>query len=775
MAKQYHRLSLGLVVVAVFAAAALTFVAAAAGGGGEERKPVGALTTPPVPADLFGPSNARTEDGKTIPSAEFFPAARCARCHQDSHEQWAESLHRNAGREPFYKESSDILQRTRGVEFTRHCESCHAPVALLSGALTKGSRESRAMDDEGVTCAVCHSITEVRLDGTGSYTIRRPALLEREDGTPVYGDVSDEAILADVPSHKRAMMRPVLKTPEFCASCHKSVSPPGLNNYKFIRGFSVYDEWQQSGASTEAVSPFYRKDRQVDCRSCHMPAVDASRDRAAKDGVIASHRWLGANTATPLFYGQKKQVEATIEFLKDKVLNVDIFAVRREATGEVFAALEQSADNRLGFEPGEELCAEVVIANRKAGHSFPPELRDMYEPWVEFEAVDASGKTVYHSGFVKADKTLDESAHVYKAVLLDPYSRPLTRHQVWLGTAKAYDNFINAGRSDIARFRFRVPAGAKEGGGVSLTLRARVNYRRFIQEYTDRVLERRNVKLDMPVVRMAESELRLTGVGDARALRTVKTSAARVSPPKPQARPAATTQQAKTQTPKELQARRWNDYSIGLLEQMQYGPASDAFRRASELNPSDSDLLVNASIAELRTEQYGLERGQIRKAAALLDAALKLNPADARVRFFRALVKRADGRPREAAEELAKVAAEYPRDREVWRQLGQTLYLLGDIGGARAAFESIVAIDPNDAGAYQFLSPVYASQGRRDEATRAQKLYLLWRDDPLADAVAARFFSANPQWAEERVWSHVHAGDSPSRPTLTGHLAAPER
>jgi Flp pilus assembly protein TadD len=760
MAKQYHRLSLGLVLVAASALAALTF---AARGGAQGRKPVGALTAPPVPADLFSPSNARTEDGKTIPSAEFLPAARCAKCHQDSHEQWSESLHRNAGREPFYKESSDILQRTRGVEFTRHCESCHAPVALLSGALTKGSRESRAMDDEGVTCTVCHSITQVRLDGTGSYTIRRPALLEREDGTPVYGDVPDEAIMADVPSHKRAMMRPLLKTPEFCASCHKSVSPPALNNYKFIRGFSVYDEWQQSGASREAVSPFYRKERQVDCRSCHMPAVDAAADRAAKDGVIASHRWLGANTATPLFYGQKKQVEETIAFLKDKVLNVDIFAVRREATGELTAALEQGAENRLDFRAGEELCAEVVIANRKAGHSFPPELRDMYEPWVEFEAVDASGKTVFHSGFVRPDKTLDESAHVYKAVLLDPYSRPLTRHQVWLGTAKAYDNFINAGRSDIARFRFRVPEGVGEGS--PLTLRARVNYRRFIQEYTDRVLERRGVRLEMPVVRMAETELKLTGAG---VVRTVETSAARVSPFRSQAK-------ATQQTPRQLQARRWNDYAIGLLEQMQYGAASDAFMRAAELNPKDSDLLVNASIAELRTEQYGIERGQIRKAAALLERASKLNPTDARVRFFRALVARADGRPREAADELAKVAAEYPRDREVWRQLGQTLYLLGDIGGARAAFESVARIDPNDAGAYQFLSPVYASEGRKDESARAQELYLLWREDPLADAVAARFFAANPQWAEERVWSHVHAGDSPARPTLTGHLAAPER
>ncbi|MET0650272.1 MAG: tetratricopeptide repeat protein [Pyrinomonadaceae bacterium] len=751
-------LSPGLAAAAAALLGVLTFVSAAHGGGGVERGAVGAIAAPPLPVDLFSPSNARTEDGRTIPSADFFPAARCARCHRDSHEQWAESLHRNAGREPFYKESVDILQRQRGVEFTRHCESCHAPVALLSGALTTGSRESRAMDEEGVTCTVCHSVRQVRLDGTGSYTIRRPALLEREDGTPVFGDVPDEAIMSDVAGHRRAMMRPVLKTPEFCAACHKSAAPPALNGYKFIRGFSAYDEWQQSGASRETVSPFYRRERRADCRSCHMPPVDAARDRAAKEGVIASHRWPGANTATPLFYGQKKQVEVTVAFLKDKVLNVDIFAVRRESTGEVSAALEQAAENWLDFKPGDELCAEVIVSNRKAGHSFPPELRDMYEPWVEFEVLNTAGEVVFHSGFLHPDGTLDESAHVYKAVLLDSSSRPLTRHQVWLGTAKAYDNFISAGRSDIARFRFRVPAGMEPDGGISLTLRARVNYRRFIQEYTERVLGRRGVRLEMPVVKMAETEVTLTGVKAA--------GGSSKQPPPPKTKPPLTPTQ---------QARRWNDYGIGLLEQAQYGAAADAFRRACELSPRDSDLLVNASIAELRTEQFGIERGQIRKAAALLERASALNPSDARVRFFRALVVRAEGRPRDAAAELRKVAAEYPRDREVWRQLGQTLYLLGDISLARGAFEAVVRLDPNDAGAYQFLSLIYAGEGRQEDAARAQTLYLLWRDDPLADTVAARFFAANPQWAEERVWSHVHADDSPPRPTLTGHLAAPER
>ena len=739
--------SFKLMLLAIAVVSFLALIRATASDGGEKGL-VGPRVAPLPPADEpFSPSNARTEDGKLIPSAQFFPAARCAGCHKDTHDAWSESLHRNAAREPFYKESVDILQKQRGIEFTRHCESCHAPVSLFSGALTTGSTESRAMDDEGVTCTVCHSTTEVRIDGTGSYTVRRPALLVREDGTPVLGDIPDEAILADVPAHRRAMMRPLLRTPEFCAACHKSVVPPSLNGYKFLRGFSAYDEWQQSGASRETVTPFYRRDQRADCRTCHMPSVASLNDRSAKNGAIVSHRWLGANTAAPLFYGQTKQVEETITFLMDKVLHVDIFALRRGTSGELFAPLETELQNFINVTAGEEVTAEVVIANRKAAHSFPPELRDMYEPWVEFEVIDAGGKTVFHSGFIKPDGTLDESAHVYKALLLDSAGRPLTRHQVWLGTAKAYDNFINPGRSDLARFRFRVPYDV---GQAPITLRARVNYRRFIQEYTDYVLKRQKVELTIPVVRMAQAEVRIVGRQSARVEVPSSDNAAHT-------------------------ARRWNDYGISLMEQAQYGAAAEAFRRASALNRRDPDLLVNASIAEIRTEQYGLERGQIRKAARLLEAAIKLRPADPRTRFFRALVWRSDGKARLAAAELSKIAREFPRDREVQRQLAHTLYTLGRIAEARVAFEAVLAVDPNDAGAYQFLSPIYASEGRREDAARANKLYLLWRDDPLADFVGARFFAANPQWADERVLSHSHGKHSPLRPTLTGPLAAPDK
>lgn len=710
----------------------------------------------PLPAISFSPSNARTEDGKLIPSEQFFSASRCARCHQDTHEAWSESLHRNSGREPFYKDSVEILERTLGSEPAQHCESCHAPVSVFSGALKKGSKESRTMDDEGVTCSVCHSITEARLDGTGSYTIRRPALLAHEDGTPVYGDVSDAAIMADIPGHRRAVMSPLLKTPEFCGACHKSAVTPSLNNYKFLRGFSTYDEWQQSAASRETVFPFYKREDRADCRTCHMPRIEAANDLAARQGKVASHRWLGANTAAPLFYQQTRQLQLTEKFLQEHVLSVDIFALKREATGALIAPLNASSANSVDLPAGEEVTAEVVVFNRKAAHSFPPELRDMYEPWVEFEVLDSAGKSIFHSGFIKPDGTLDESAHIYKSILLDETGRSITRHQVWVARVKAYDNAIPPGRSDVARYRFRLPANERTGRFTAVKLRARVNYRRFIQEYTDYVLKRHNAtNLKMPVVEMATAELELVAPDQKRN----------------KSRRNALTQ--------EQESRRWNDYGIGLLEQAQYGAASEAFRRASDLSPTNPDLLINAAIAEMRTERYGPERLQLHKALPLLDAALKLQPAKAdpthaRARFFRAIVMRGMGQIQVAADELVKVAGEYPRDREVQRQLGQTLYSLGQIAAARTAFETLLKIDPNDHGAYQFLAPIYLSESPK-ESERVHRLYLLWRDDPLADVFADRFFDAHPEWAEERIAAHTHGGNSKPRPTLTGYFAVPDR
>jgi mono/diheme cytochrome c family protein len=202
----------------------------------------------------------------------------------------------------------DLIEQ-RGIESTRHCEACHNPAALFSGALTKHSAVKRPFDEEGVSCIACHSIQATENRGIGAYVMGQPALLIREDGARLL-DVTDQQILDDVPSHRRAMMRPVMKSPEFCASCHKSQVPKELNDYKFLRAFAVYDEFQMSSFSKQSPHPFYERN-QESCQSCHMKRDAAPLfDVSAKDGMVTSHRWAAANTAIPYFYNWTEQLQA---------------------------------------------------------------------------------------------------------------------------------------------------------------------------------------------------------------------------------------------------------------------------------------------------------------------------------------------------------------------------------------------------------------------------------------------------------------------------------
>jgi hypothetical protein len=177
--------------------------------------------------------------------------------------------------------------------------------------------------------------------------------------------------------------------------------PRELNDYKFLRAFMVADELQHHRRKN--ATPFYVRDKET-CNTCHMNGSSALFDVSAKNGTLATHRWAAANTAIPTFYKWKDQLDAVSRFLEDDKLGVDIFAIRRKAAGggaeELIAPLNHSS---FTIGKGDRLTAEVVITNKNIGHSFPPELRDFYEAYVEFVVTDDSGKILYQSGFIKPD------------------------------------------------------------------------------------------------------------------------------------------------------------------------------------------------------------------------------------------------------------------------------------------------------------------------------------------------------------------------------------
>ncbi len=111
-------------------------------------------------------------------------------------------------------------------------------------------------------------------------------------------------------------------------------------------------------------------------------------DYGAKNGTLVSHRWLAGNTAVPFYYGFDEQLNKTIDFLRSgNYLNVDIFALRKAGSNDLIAPLGRIAYN---LAPKDMVEAYVVVQNKNIGHSLIPEVRDLYEAWVEFTVTDSA-------------------------------------------------------------------------------------------------------------------------------------------------------------------------------------------------------------------------------------------------------------------------------------------------------------------------------------------------------------------------------------------------
>jgi len=675
----------------------------------------------------FLPSNATSSNGQFLSPRSFYTAQYCGHCHQEAYRQWRQSVHSNAFRNPWYLKNVNMLIDEKGVQFSRHCEGCHNPVALLSGDLSQGMPKKRPFEDEGVTCSTCHSIVAADTTGTGSYVMGTPAVLVDATGSPITGPVSDADILAHLDRHSKAVMRPLYKTPEFCAACHKAAIPRSLDDYKWLRAFTVYDEWQGASFSKQSPLPFYRKDVVSNCQTCHMgrePLPEGITEPGAKDGQFASHRWLGGNTLMSAYYKYDEQAQKLVAFLKNGpedqgVFNIDIFGLEKESAAAT--ARDQVLVAPLGLTsfslaPGETLVADVVIQNKGIGHSFVPEQRDFYEAWVDFTVKDGSGKVLAESGFIEPNGDLDPSAHSFTNRLINNKGELNAIHQIWHNRVLAYNNTIQSGRSQLVRYRFRLPRD--QAGAISLT--ATIKYRRFNQQFIDYAMAAKHYP--EPIVDMASET------------RTFKMGANAPVSPDPGENP---------------EWMRWNDYGIGLLDAQQYEASVHAFERVAALRPDYADAYTNMAVVEISWERYNDAKPNLAKALALL-------PGDPRALYYRAIVERNAGQVKEAIADFQAMLAKYPRSKDGLRELGFSYFQQHDYALARSVYEQLQAIDPDDLAAHYSLAIIYRRLGEKQKAAIESAKFADQKDDPTASMYALEFLRKHPEVAAESVVWHTH-------------------
>ena len=331
-------------------------------------------------------------------------------------------------------------------------------------------------------------------------------------------------------------------------------------------------------------------------RSLHLPNLpheprDDDRHRPRlEDGTLASHRWIGGNTAVPFYYKYDEQLRRTVDSLKDKKLNVDLFALRRNGDENYIAPLGSTA---FTVNPSDKLEVVVVIQNKGIGHTLIPEQRDMFEAWVAFEVKDADGRVLCQSGQIEPDGSIDPLAHSFTNRMLDEKGNLLVKHEIWRQHTQATNTTIAPGRSTIVRYEFTVPADTK--GPLSIT--AKVNYRHFNKPFTDFALGPKHP--DYPVVEMA-SRTRIVNIGgNDRKSRML------------------------SDNPDWM---RWNNFGVALIDQRQYAKAADAFEQVVKLRPEYPAGITNLGVAYYQGE--GTPKQQA------LNKSLSMSPGDLRTLYY---------------------------------------------------------------------------------------------------------------------------------------------
>jgi tetratricopeptide (TPR) repeat protein len=717
------------------------------------------------PKSPFWPSPANTSVNGTIPSNFFMDSKLCGECHKDIYDQWNGSMHHFASfNNQFYRASIEYMQDKQGsTQPSKWCAGCHDHAVFFNGRWEKPIKDQINTPEaqNGLGCLSCHSITHVNGSvGNGNFVIEYPPLHDLASSRNKYIRWIDNFLTyTDPEPHRRTFIKPFMREQpaEYCSTCHKVHLDQPVNDYRWLRGFNDYDNWQASAVSGQGARSFYYPPRPSNCNDCHMPMVK-SADPAAKNGLVHSHRFATANTAVAHVNGDKQQMDETLRFLQSGFVTVDLFAitpldehkgepamVRRggdlqklnstmavgeeaETSGQYFvrevskvAAPINTAN--VTVQLGDTVRLDAVVRTRKVGHFFPGGTVDAYDLWLEVQGIDATGKTFFWSGEA-ADQgkgPVDPGAHFYRSYMLDADGNHINKRNAWQARSVLYVRLIPPGAADTVHYRVHIPKSAK----APFRFEAKLNYRKFAHWYNEFAWANRPAeKPTLPIVALAKAQAQV-GAGTT------------------------------NWTPRvDLQDReRWNDWGIGMLLQGDLKGAEYAFRKVTEAEPSYPDGWLNVARALI-------QEGETDAAKPFLKRALDLNPKLARGHFFQGLVHKADGDYDAALASLHRVLDQYPRDRVVLNQAGRLLFLKRDFRGAIAILQRVLAIDTEDVQAHYNLMLAYRGLGDEQRAAYEEKLFRRFKADESSQAITAKPRQLSPEDNNERQPIHDHESKS---------------
>lgn len=403
--------------------------------------------------------------GSLVPGA-MAGSERCGSCHEQIYQEWLPSAHRYSSMDDLFQVVQEVMAEETSPAHTRYCAGCHDPISLFSGAKNSGNITLSAEGShEGISCVACHSISRADIQGNADYSVTPPRRYLYE-----YGDSEAAVLLSDFlvrtypEQHVQSYSRPLYKTAEYCAACHKQYMDVDLNtNIGRVQGQNQYDSWARSRWHLED-----DPEETVNCRECHMP-LQASHDpaagdvhdynRTAGDGKHRSHRFLGGNQYVPLLHdleGAEEHVLLTDQWLRGEIEIPEI--AHKWADGPV-VRMSIEAPARLGR--GETSRFRVVLTNNKTGHDFPTGPLDMIESWLEVTVTDDTGRVLHHSGGLDERDAVVGTTAWFKADAFDREGELIDRHNLWDLVGKSYSRSLYPGVTDRVEVPLECPSIAR--------------------------------------------------------------------------------------------------------------------------------------------------------------------------------------------------------------------------------------------------------------------------------------------------------------------------
>jgi hypothetical protein len=391
-----------------------------------------ATALPTTFEEAFAASVIERHAGMPLPDEQdrfFATSGRCTTCHIGIYdaagqnvsmgEAWRSSMMANSSRDPYWqaavrKEVMSNPQYQAAIE--DKCSTCHTSMAratvavegaqgsLLDGGFLAAEHELHTLAFDGVSCTMCHQITDEKLGEpesfSGHFTIdtSNPVYPEQSFGPPetirqVFGP---SQLSSEMVEHMKAgsTYEPVQSThiqeSELCASCHTLHTDFIKTDGELVPDSQFpeqmpYLEWQHSDY------------RETDtCQDCHMPlaagevlfAATAEEPRAG----LNQHTFVGGNIyvleifrrfgdeldATASSYHFAEKIQQTLDQLHNDTATI---------------ALEQMSITDA------EMHLNVAVTNM-VGHKLPsayPSRRS----WVHMRITDAHDQVIFESGAVE--------------------------------------------------------------------------------------------------------------------------------------------------------------------------------------------------------------------------------------------------------------------------------------------------------------------------------------------------------------------------------------